>query len=129
MSAAVLDASALLALLHEEPGANTVAEVLGEACMSSVNYAEVVSHFIHAGMPAEQVDAMLRPLPMTIVAADQALATLAGRLRAATAEAGLSLGDHFCLALARRDGLPALTADRQWRSIADAAGVEVLIIR
>jgi len=41
-------------------------------------------------MPAGQVDAILRPLPMTIVDADQALATFAGRLRAATAPAGLS---------------------------------------
>ena len=80
-------------------------------------------------MPAEQVDAMLRPLPMAIVEADQALATIAGRLRAATAEAGLSLGDRFCLALARRDGLPALTADKQWRTVADAAGVAVSVIR
>jgi PIN domain nuclease of toxin-antitoxin system len=129
MSQTVLDASALLALLLDEPGAAIVAEVITEARMSSVNYAEVVSHFIHAGMPADQVDAMLRPLPLTVVDADQTLATLAGRLRAATAEAGLSLGDRFCLALAKRDGLPALTADRQWRSIADAVGVEVSIIR
>ena len=97
--------------------------------MSSVNYAEVVSHFIRTGMPAEQVDAMLRPLPMTVVAADQALAVIAGRLRSITAEARLSLGDRFCLALARRDDLPALTADKQWRTVADAAGVTVSVIR
>lgn len=129
MSEVVLDASALLALLHDEPGAARVSEAIATARMSSVNYAEVVSHFIHAGMPAEQVDAMLRPLPMVIIEADQALATIAGRLRAQTAEAGLSLGDRFCLALAHRDGLPALTADRQWRTIADAVGVTVTVIR
>lgn len=129
MSEIVLDASALLALLRDEPGAARVAEAIGEARISSVNYAEVVSHFIHAGMPADQIDAMLKPLPMTVVAADQALAVIAGRLRAATAEAGLSLGDRFCLALARRDGLPALTADKQWRIIADPAGVDVSVIR
>ena len=129
MSETVLDASALLALLRDEPGAATVAEAIADARMSSVNYAEVVSHFIHAGMPPDQVDAMLRPLPMTIIAADQALATLAGRLRAVTATAGLSLGDRFCLALARRDGLPALTADKQWRAVAEAAGVTVSVIR
>ena len=129
MTEVVLDASALLALLHDEPGGTKVAEAITDARMSSVNYAEVVSHFIHSGMPAEQVDAMLRPLPMTVVAADEGLATIAGRLRAVTAEAGLSLGDRFCLALARRDGLPALTADRQWRTIADAAGVTVTVIR
>jgi len=129
MSEMVLDASALLALLHGEAGGAKVAEHIVDARMSSVNYAEVVSHFIHAAMPAEQVDAMLRPLPMRIVEADLALATLAGRLRSATAEAGLSLGDRFCLALARRDGLPALTADRQWRTVAEAAGVTVSVIR
>lgn len=129
MSLMALDASALLALLLDEPGAPKVAEHIAEARMSSVNYAEVVSHFIHAGMPPDQVDAMLRPLPMTIVDADQALATLAGRLRSVTADAGLSLGDRFCLALARRDGIPALTADRQWRTVAEAAQVTVSIIR
>jgi PIN domain nuclease of toxin-antitoxin system len=50
-------------------------------------------------------------------------------LRAATAEAGLSLGDRFCLALALREGLPAWTADRQWRTVAEAIGVEIVLIR
>ena len=129
MSTAVLDASALLALLKDEPGAAKVADAIADARMSSVNYAEVVSHFVHAGMPLDQVGAMLKPLPMTIVAADQALATIAGGLRAATAGAGLSLGDRFCLALAHRDSLPALTADRNWHSVAGAAGVTVSVIR
>jgi PIN domain nuclease of toxin-antitoxin system len=129
MSEVVLDASALLALLRDEPGAARVAEHIGEARISSVNYAEVVSHFIFAGMPADQIDTMLRPLPLTVVDADQALASIAGRLRAVTAEAGLSLGDRFCLALARRDGLPALTADKHWRTVAEAAGVAVSVIR
>lgn len=129
MSEAVLDASALLALLKEEAGAGKVADAIATSRMTSVNYAEVVSHFIHAGMPADEVDAMLHPLPMAIVEADQGLATITGRLRAVTAEAGLSLGDRFCLALALRDGLPALTADKTWRTIADAAGVKVSVIR
>jgi PIN domain nuclease of toxin-antitoxin system len=77
VSETVLDASALLALLRNEPGTAKVADGIADARMSSVNYAEVVSHFVRAGMPADQVDAMLRPLPMTIVKADQALATIA----------------------------------------------------
>ncbi|ANI80246.1 PIN domain-containing protein [Sphingobium sp. EP60837] len=129
MSETVLDASALLALLRNEPGAAKVADAIANVRMSSVNYAEVVSHFIRAGMPADQVDAMLRPLPMNVVAADQALATIAGGLHAATAQAGLSLGGRFCLALARRDGLPALTADKQWCTVADAVGVNVSVVR
>lgn len=129
MTGVVLDASALLALLKDEPGAARVAEGLAEARMTAVNYAEVVSHFIRAGMPPAQVDAMLRPLPVTIVAADVDLATRAGRLRGPTADAGLSLGDRFCLALAVRDGLPAWTADRQWRTVAEAVGATIVVIR
>ena len=129
MSEVVLDASALLALIHDEPGAAKVAEALAGSRMSSVNLAEVISHFVHAGMPAAEVDAMLRPLPVEIVAADEGLAHIAGRLRAATAAAGLSLGDRFCLALAQRDGLPAMTADRQWRTIADSVVAKIIVIR
>ena len=129
MSGVVLDASALLALLKQESGATKVAGVLAVSRMSAVNYAEVVSHFVHASMPAHKVDAMLGPLPVVIVDVDEALARVAGQLRAITASAGLSLGDRFCLALSLREGLPAWTADKQWQTIADVVGVEVEIIR
>ena len=121
----VLDASALIAMLKGEKGA---AKVAG-ARLSSINYAEVVSHFIHAGMPEREVDAMLDPLPLIVIPADKALSQIAGRLRAVTAEAGLSLGDRFWLALALRDGLPAWTSDQKWKKVADAAKVKVVTIR
>jgi ribonuclease VapC len=106
VSAFVLDASALLAMLREEAGADKVAEAIGDARMSTVNFAEVVGHFIYNGMPPDEVDAMLHPLPVTLVPASADLARLAGRLRASTAQAGLSLGDRFCLALALAEKLP-----------------------
>lgn len=129
MSDVVLDASAVLALLRGEPGAAKVADVLADARIGVFNFAEVISHFIRLGMPPREVDIMLHPLPVAIVPADVELARAAGRLRAETAEAGLSLGDRFCLALARRDGLPAWTADKQWCAVADAVGVEIILIR
>jgi len=129
MTDIVLDASALIALLKNEPGGPKVAEAMAASVMNAVNYAEVVSYFIHAGMSPLEVDAMLRPLPVTLVAADTDLAKMAGHLRAVTAGAGLSLGDRFCLALALRDGLPAWTADRQWRKVSDALGAEIVVIR
>lgn len=56
--------------------------------MSDVVFdAEVVSHFIHADMPAHEVDALLRPLRITVVPVDKALAHLAGRLPGVTAGA------------------------------------------
>ena len=129
MSAVVLDASALLALLRGEAGAKKVEGVLTDARMSVVNMAEVASHFHKLGMPDEEVRTMLQPLPMTLAPADAELAWEAGRLRAVTVEAGLSLGDRFCLALAKREQLPAWTADRKWKDVADAVGAKVVIIR
>ena len=129
MTAVVLDASALLALLRSEPGAKKVEGALADARMSVVNMAEVASHYHRLGMPAEMVEQMLRPLPVTLVPADTGHCWEAGRLRAATAEAGLSLGDRFCLALAKRENLPAWTADRRWKDVADAAGAKVVLIR
>lgn len=129
MSEVVLDASALIAMIKGERGATKVAGAIASARMSTVNYAEVVSHFVHADMPPQEVDAMLDPLPLTLVPIDKALAQAAGRLRAATASAGLSLGDRFCLALALRDGLPAWTADLIWTEVAETVGVKVVAIR
>ena len=63
MTAIVLDASALVAMLRDEAGSAMVASDIAGARMNAVNFAEVVSHFIHAGMPPDEVDAMLAPLP------------------------------------------------------------------
>lgn len=129
MTAIVLDASALLAMLRDETGGMKVAGAIDGARISAVNFAEVVSHFVHAGMPLEAVDTMLAPLPMILVDADAALARVAGGLRKVTASAGLSLGDRFCLALALREKAPAWTADRQWRTISGQVDAEIVIIR
>ncbi|MGC5799461.1 PIN domain-containing protein [Sphingomonas sp. NFX23] len=125
----VLDASALITMIKGEKGSAKVAAGIASARVSSVNYAEVVTHFIHAGMPEREVDAMLDLLPLTVVPADKALAQIAGRLRAVTAGAGISLADRFCLTLARRDGLPAWASDQNWKKIANAVEVKVVTIR
>ena len=111
----VVDASALLAVLNREPGADRVAEALaGEASMSAVNLAEVVTKLADVDMPAAEIREALDPLGVTIVDFDADSAHLVGALRPATRQAGLSLGDRACLALAERLGVPALTADRSW---------------
>lgn len=129
MAGPILDASALIAMLKAEPGGDLVAGAIAGARMGVFNLAEVISHFANLGMPADAIDAMLAPLPITLVPADAALARAAGHLRVTTASAGLSLGDRFCLALAKRQGWPAWTADRAWTNVADAVGVEVRLIR
>lgn len=129
MTTAILDASAVLALLKGERGGTKVASVVADAAIGVFNFAEVVSHFVRLDVPSDEIGTMLHALPFTIVAADTDLAWEAGRLRATTADAGLSLGDRFCLALAKREKLPAWTADKAWKAVADAVGVKVTLIR
>lgn len=129
MTQSVLDASALLALLLGEPGADKVKAALDGALMSVVNLAEVVSYYARLGAARQDIEAILRPLPIRAVPVDTALSFDAGMLRLTTLERGLSLGDRYCLALAKREGVPALTAERRWPDIAAAAGVSIALIR
>ncbi|MGX7704748.1 type II toxin-antitoxin system VapC family toxin [Methylobacterium sp. Gmos1] len=129
MSGFVLDASALLALLLDEPGADRVKAVIDDSAMSAVNWAEVVSHYAKLGAARAEIEAMLRPLPIRVVPADADLSVSAGMLRPLTVRLGLSLGDRYCLALARRNAATALTAERRWGDIAAVASVAVESIR
>ena len=126
MAEVILDASALLALLHDEPGAQTVARHVPGACVSAVNLAEVVGKLAEAGMPGGEIRQVLNVLGLNIVQADEDLAFRAGLLRPPTRSLGLSLGDRFCLALGQRDGARILTSDQAWSRV---AGVDVEVVR
>lgn len=126
---AVLDSSAIIALLLAEPGADIVNEHLPNAVMSAVNIAEVIGFFARRGVAGSETVRMLAPLRVGVFPADEALSWEAGDLVRLTAQAGLSLGDRYCLALARRLQEPAVTADRQWRNLTPELGVSVLLIR
>lgn len=102
---------------------------LPDAMMCTVNLAEVVSYFSKYGVDPDAIRILLADLPIIYVAPDEALAVEAGLMRAATLKAGLSLGDRFCLALARATNSKALTADRAWKSVTEELGIEVELIR
>jgi PIN domain nuclease of toxin-antitoxin system len=123
----VLDASAVLALLNGEAGADAVAQVLPQAAMSAVNLSEVIAKLADAGMPERAIREALEGLPMEIVPFDRDQAYEAGLLRPSTKGVGLSLGDRGCLSQARRLGVPALTADRTWEAL--SVGAKVTVIR
>ena len=128
MSEAVLDASALLALLGSEPGGEVVAQALARGtAMSVVNLAEVVAKLAESGMPEEAIHATLDPLGLTLIDFDSNAAFQTGLLCPLTRSAGLSLGDRTCLALAQRLALPILTADRAWASL--SLGRTIILIR
>lgn len=128
-TAVVIDASALLAAMLEEPGRETVERALPGAIISSVNLVEVVSRLIDRGFSPDEAEQDLASLELTVIAFDQAQALDAGRLRPLTRHAGLSLGDRACLALARVKGVPVLTADRAWAGLAEVVGVQVELAR
>ena len=127
MSSHVVDASALLALLRREAGAEVVAAALaGGAAISAVNLSEVVAKLSEAGVVEEEVRTILDSLSLEVVDFDANHAYHAGLLRRLTRHAGLSLGDRACLALAQRLGLPALTADRAWGDLQLGIAIQLI---
>jgi PIN domain nuclease of toxin-antitoxin system len=127
MSDRVLDASALLAFLRREPGAERVGEVLDRSLVSAVNLAEVLGKASDYGIDPALAAAHLRRLPLKVEDFGEEDAILTASLRAQTKPLGLSLGDRCCLALGVRTSLPVLTADRRWASL--EVGVEIELIR
>ncbi len=127
MGKVVLDASAILALLNDEPGAAAVAAALEDAVVSAVNLSEVVAKLLEVGLSREEADEALGGLGLEVQPFDETAAWAAGALRAATRRTGLSLGDRACLALARELGVPALTADAAW--LKAATGADVRLVR
>ena len=94
----VLDASALLALLFRERGHERVAPVLGQALMSTVNLAEVLSRFARDGHEVGGVAAKLAVTRITWVPFTESFAQIAAAMVPKVAGQGLSLGDRACLA-------------------------------
>lgn len=128
MSSYVLDASAILALIYGEPGAERVTVALEQgAAISAVNWSEVAAKLTEGNFARGEIEEMLSVLKIEVVAFDEQAAFDAGLLRPATRARGLSLGDRACLALAERLGAPALTTDRAWQQL--GLGVEVTPIR
>ena len=128
MSRVVLDASALLAVLNNEPGADKLTmELLSNAVSSTVNLAEVQTKLVSRGASPDQawsntLSPINEALPFT-----QEQAKIAGSLAAHTRSLGLSMGDRACLALGIVLNAPIYTADRSWKGL--KLGVRIHVIR
>ncbi len=116
MDEVVLDASAVLALLQEEPGADIVeAALIRGATLPAPNLAEVITKLRSYGFDPEEVLEATDALNISIAPLTEEDAMVAGFLYAETKAAGLSLGDKCCIAVGIRLNARILTADGPWR--------------
>ena len=123
MAEYVIDSSAILALVKNEPGAGYVRERIARSLVSAVNLAEVGAVLSDLGLADAEIRADMVKLGVECVPFDARQAQVSAELRRTTRSGGLSLGDRACLALAKSTGLPALTGDRAWLT----AGIDVEI--
>ena len=124
---AVLDASALLAWLVRERGADVVGEVLPRAVILAVNLSEVLYRGLSLGRNVATLPARLGHLGLRVEPFTAEDALIATDIFARDRRRVLSLADRCCLATATRLGLPVVTDDRAWSTL--DLGVRVMTFR
>lgn len=124
---AVLDSSAVLAVIWNEPGSDIVLDRIDGAVMSAVNYAEVLTKISDRGIDSKPAKVLLASLAIETIDFDKAQAETSSQLRSQTRHHGLSLGDRACIALAMTKDWPVLTADKVWAEL--KLSVEVQLVR
>jgi len=128
MSNVVLDASAIMALLNQEPGGDQLTpDLILRAACSTVNVAEVQGRLVNGGVPPDQAWLAVQNSVGEAIPFTSAHAKKAGDLITQTRPFGLSLGDLACLALALDLKAPVYTADRSWKDL--KIGVRIHLIR
>jgi ribonuclease VapC len=128
LARAVFDASAVVAVLGDEPGAALLGGYLGDALVSAVNLQEVVTILLRRGTALDAASRMIAGLRLEIRAHGATDAYAAAELHAATKVFGAGLGDRSCMALAISEGLPAVTTDKAWAKLA-IPGLKVILAR
>ena len=124
----ILDASALLALIHQEEGADVVRHLLKKAVMSTVNISEVLTVLQRTNIIPKEALISITDFIQAIIPFDIEQAQLTAELIPLTKSKGLSLGDRACIALGQKLQLPIYTADKIWKDI-QLENVDIKIIR
>jgi PIN domain nuclease of toxin-antitoxin system len=126
----VLDASAILALLYKEPGAERVFSLLNQegtdVFVSAVNLSEAHCRLLRDGLAMEEAWKLLADLKLAIIPFEEADAYRTGQTYRQTASLGLSFGDRACLALAAGKRATVWTADRMWKKLKIGVAIELI---
>ena len=123
----VLDASAFLALIHKETGYKKVDQILPWACISAVNFSEVVAKLTDRNGTDREICEILEIFKLPVIPFDYEHGFIAGLLRAETRSRGLSFGDRACLSVGIQRELTVITADKAWENL--SLGIEIRMIR
>jgi ribonuclease VapC len=126
-SLAVLDSSAILAVVFNETGGDIVLPLLRGGLLSTVNLAEVHTRLVLRGVGADFAWRRVMAFGCEVSFFDDLQARLAGELVAQTRPYGLSLGDRACLALAIQRKATVYTTDAAWKNL--NLGIRVEVIR
>src|SRR5579862_3660573 len=123
----LLDSSAILAVIFQEPGADFVLSILPNAAISAVNLAEVVTKLGKYLTPPHRFLQMLKLLNVPVLAWDEGAAMDSLRF-AHLAKQGLSLGDRACITEGmRRPNAKMVTADRSGKKVSSIESRVALI--
>mgnify|MGYP002379139680 CR=1 FL=1 len=128
MSKIILDASALLALIKNEPGASTVEDLLGQIVMSTLSLSEAATTLLQSDMTLPECEDCLLPLVSQLIPLDTSHALLTANLTKQLKGKDLSLAARACLALGMKMGLPIYTADQRWADLG-LTNVDVRLIQ
>jgi ribonuclease VapC len=113
----VLDASAVIAVLRNEAGADMIASHMGAALISTVNLQEVIKALVLRGLTIAAARKIIDDLHLDIRAHETEDAYAAAALTEATCKHGSGLGDRTCMALAIAENVPVITTDREWTKL------------
>jgi PIN domain nuclease of toxin-antitoxin system len=113
----LLDASALLAAIHNETGGDYVQQHIDRCIISTVNWSEVLQKLERSGVPLEKITTSLKALGLTVIEFTEEDAQHCASLWLSCCSLGLSLADRACLATGQRLQIKIITADRAWKNI------------
>jgi len=123
----VLDSSAVLAVIFNEPGGEKIVDLLQGGLLSTVSLAEIHTRLLLDGRPADFAWNRILSMGFEVCFFDDEQARLAAEMIGKTRPFGLSLGDRACLALAIQRKAKVYTTDRVWKNF--ALGIDVELIR